>query len=114
VIVRVYFEEVVQDDEKHSGASEEDGERVELAVGDHGEGDGASCIVGWTGGGAAELSARPMDETKALETYEGCMRWGCSSVGNVRRLFVALCLTTGVHVKATLELRECRRRQGWL
>ena len=35
VVFRVDFKEVIQDDEEHSGASEEDCERVELVVGDH-------------------------------------------------------------------------------
>ena len=32
----VDFEEVVEDDQQHGGAAEEDGEGVELGVGDHG------------------------------------------------------------------------------
>lgn len=35
VVFRVDFEEVIEDDEKHGGASEEDCKRVELIVGDH-------------------------------------------------------------------------------
>jgi hypothetical protein len=41
VFFRVDFEEVIQDDEHHGGASEEDGERVELAVRYHLGCDGA-------------------------------------------------------------------------
>lgn len=35
VVFRVDFQEVVEDDEKHSCAPEENGERVQLAVCDH-------------------------------------------------------------------------------
>ena len=43
-IFGVNFEEVVEDDQEHGGATEEDGEGVELGVGDHG-----CCVVGFLG-----------------------------------------------------------------
>lgn len=44
VIFRVDLEEVVENDEEHSRTSEEDGERVKLAVGDHFGCDRASLV----------------------------------------------------------------------
>lgn len=40
-VLGVDLEEMVEDDHEHGGAAEEDGERVELRVGDHGCGSGS-------------------------------------------------------------------------
>jgi len=42
----VHLEEVVQHDEEHGGAAEEEGERVELGVGDHFLGGGYASAGG--------------------------------------------------------------------
>jgi len=83
---------MIEDNKHHGSASEEDGERVELAIGDHLCADGrvndrwaVVCTVSrWT----AELSVSSIDTTKVPRAYRRLRRQCNLEVGNVEAVGV--------------------------